>query len=240
MDSLRALVSQSLDLLQPIAEGLWSQRTHLRSMGPLRVPRTMSVVAVEDGLLLHSPNELTPALRVALDELGPVRHLVAPSLMHAAFLSDYRAAYPEARLYAAPGLAARRADLEVDVEIEAETVLPWSEVLAHTLTRGVPRLNEVAFLHQASQTLLLTDFAHNVGADNPLLTRIVFRAIGGYRRFGPTRYFASLVEDRAAVWASIEDIARWEFSRVLMCHGQPVVAGPRELLEAFGDYAPKA
>ncbi|MBL4849525.1 MAG: hypothetical protein JKY65_28680 [Planctomycetes bacterium] len=57
-------------MLRPIAEGLWSHRTHLRSRGPLWVPRTMSVVAVGDGLLLHSPNDLTPSLHAALAELG--------------------------------------------------------------------------------------------------------------------------------------------------------------------------
>ena len=216
-------------------------------MGPLRVPRRMTVIRLASGaLLLHSPNPLVPELRRSLEELGPVRFLIAPSLMHASFLEDYLAAFPGAKLFAAPGLSVVRPELALEAELGDEEsggglsagAAPWGEEIDHLLTEGVPRLNEVAFFHRPTRTLLLTDYAHNVGPDNPWLTRLVFRAIRGYGGLGPTRYFRSLVEDPAAVWRSVERIARWDFERVLVCHGQESATTPAQLLEAFGTYRP--
>ena len=207
-------------------------------MGPLWVPRRMTVIQVDDGLLLHSPNELSPELRAALDGLElPVRWLVAPSLMHTAFLADYRAAYPAARLFVAPGLEhLGGAPLEDSTRAGGQDA-PWASEVLHLQTEGVPRLNEVAFFHVSSRTLVLTDFAHDVGPENPWLTRAVFRAIGGYGQLGPTRYFRWLVEDRAAVGRSIQRIcAEWEFSRALVGHGRGGPCAPEELRAAFRAY----
>jgi len=205
----------------------------------------MTVIRLEDGgLLLHSPNPLSGELQRGLEELGRVRFLIAPSLMHAGFLEDYLAAFPEAQLYTAPGMGALRPELRIEAElgddesgggVSAENS-PWRGVLDHLVTAGVPRLNEVAFLHRPTRTLLLTDYAHNVGPDNPLLTRVLFRAIRGYGRFGPTNYFRSLVRDPAAVWRSVQRIARWDFERVLVCHGRESATTPAQLLEAFAAY----
>jgi len=207
-------------------------------MGPLWVPRRMTVIQVGEGLLLHSPNELTPALRAALDALeAPVRWLVAPSVMHTAFLPDYQAAYPAAQLFAAPGLEhLGGAPLEDASRVGGEDA-PWAGEVQHLRTEGVPRLNEVAFFHSPSQTLVLTDFAHDVGPDNPWLTRTVFRAIGGYGQLGPTRYFRWLVSDRAAVGRSIQRIcAEWDFARVLVGHGRGGPCDPGQLRTAFRAY----
>lgn len=207
-------------------------------MGPLWVPRRMTVIRTQDGLLLHSPNELRPELRAALAGLdAPVRWLVAPSVMHTAFLADYQAAYPEAQLYTAPGLEHLGGIPLADATRAGGEDAPWAAEVRHLQTAGVPRLNEVAFFHRPSQTLLLTDFAHDVGPENPWLTRAVFRAIGGYGRIAPTRYFRWLVADRLAVGRSIQRIcAEWEFERALVGHGRGGACAPAELRAAFRAY----
>jgi uncharacterized protein DUF4336 len=234
-------------VLRSLGPGIWDSRCHLQTMGPLWVPRRMSVIRLASGdLLLHSPNPLGPELQRSLEELGRVRYLIAPSLMHAGFLEDYLAAFPEAKLYAAPGLSSLEPGLAVEAELGDEdsgsglpaSQSPWADDIDQVLTEGVPRLNEVAFFHRPTRTLILTDYAHNVGSDNPWLTRVVFRAIRGYGRLGPTRYFRSLVEDPGAVWRSIERIARWDFERVLVCHGQETNSSPAQLLQAFSAYRP--
>lgn len=234
-------------MLRELGPGLWDSRCHLQTMGPLWVPRRMTVIRLaDDGLLLHSPNPLEAELRRELEALGPVRYLIAPSLMHAGFLEDYAAAFPEAKLYTAPGLGALKPQLRVEAELGDEesgsglpaSEAPWAGQVDQVLTEGVPRLNEVALYHRPTRTLILTDFAHNVGSDNPWLTRVVFRAIRGYGKLGPTRYFRSLVADPSAVWRSVERIARWDFERVLVCHGRACDTSPGQLLEAFRDYRP--
>jgi hypothetical protein len=88
-------------------------------------------------------------------------------------------------------------------------------------------MNEVAFCHRASRTLLICDLAFNIGADAPFATRLAFRAVGGYGRFGPSLLERLIVRDRAAARASLERILAWDFDRVVLAHGHILEHGGR-------------
>jgi len=63
----------------------------------------MTVIRLGNGgLFLHSPVPLDGALRAALNQLGPVRAIVAPSKAHHLFVDDYVKEYPEASSMAHP------------------------------------------------------------------------------------------------------------------------------------------
>src|SRR5512145_2119434 len=100
-----------MDPLTPLAPDLWVAPRPL----PLLVGdigTRMTVVRLPDGgLWLHSPVRLDAETKQALDALGAVRWVVAPSKVHYFFVAPYGAAYPAARLLAAPGLAEMRTDL---------------------------------------------------------------------------------------------------------------------------------
>src|SRR6202035_534875 len=73
----------------------------------------MTVVRLADGsLFLHSPVSLDTETSTALDEIGSVREIVAPSRAHHLFAGDYSKAYPGAKLHGAPGLPDKRKDLK--------------------------------------------------------------------------------------------------------------------------------
>jgi hypothetical protein len=76
--------------------------------------RMTIVRLVEGGLLVHSPVKLDAQFRRSIDALGKIRAIVAPDKLHHLFIRDYIAAYPEARVYAAPGLPRKRPDLRFD------------------------------------------------------------------------------------------------------------------------------
>ncbi|MEO8603306.1 MAG: DUF4336 domain-containing protein, partial [bacterium] len=87
----------------------------------------MTVIRLRDGgLWLHSPVKLDAPTRAALDGLGPVRAVVAPSLVHHFFVGDYGKAYPEARLFAAPGLPKKRSDLRLDGVLSDDAPPEWT------------------------------------------------------------------------------------------------------------------
>jgi hypothetical protein len=72
----------------------------------------MTVVRLSDGSLwVCSPIRLSETLKASIDEQGPVRHLVSPNKIHHLFLEEWARVWPEAKLYASPGLARRRRDL---------------------------------------------------------------------------------------------------------------------------------
>src|SRR5262249_37138380 len=77
------------------------------------------------GLLVHSPVELDAELRHSIDALGETRVIIAPNKLHHLFVQDYIAAYPKARVYAAPGLPQKRPDLRFDDILSDTPQVEW-------------------------------------------------------------------------------------------------------------------
>lgn len=193
----------------------------------------MTVIRLPDGgLFLHSPVRLDGETRAALDALGPVRAVVAPSKVHHLFVADYAAAYPGAELHGAPGLAEKRRDLRFHAVLRDEPAPPWQGRLEQHRFRGAPSLEEVIFFHPASRTLVLTDLAFNVPAHRTAGARLYHWVTGSAGRFGPHRLVRLMIRDRRAARASVETILGWDFDRVIVSHGDVLEAGGRDRFAA--------
>ncbi len=216
--------------LDSIAPNLWVARRPLKlAVGDIGT--RMTVIRLVDGsLFLHSPVRLDEATRAAVDELGPVRHLIAPSKVHHLFAGDFKAAYPDALLYGPPGLAEKRRHLHIDSVLGDEAPEAWRAEIEQHLFRGAPRMNEVVFFHRASRTLLLTDLAFNVPAGRTEGARLFYWIVGAAGHFGPHRLVRLVIRDRAAARASLERILAWDFDRVIVTHGEILETGGKERL----------
>jgi hypothetical protein len=219
-------------MLRRLAPDLWVIERPLRFAG-LEVGTRMVVIALEDGsLLLHSPIHPDPDLREELDALGPVRFAVAPNRFHHLFMADFVSAYPALQCFCAPGLERKRSDIAWDGILGDQAPEAWAGQLDQILFRGFPLANEVLFFHRSSRTLLAADLVYNVGAEAAALTRLFFRLLGGYGRFGPTRIERLMIRDRAAARASLERILEWDFERVILAHGELLDRGGPAALRA--------
>ena len=195
----------------------------------------MTVIRLADGsLFLHSPVTLDAATRAALDSLGPVRHVIAPSKAHSLFAAGYKPAYPDARLYGAPGLAERKPALGIDAVLGDESPPAWRDEIEQHVFRGAAVLNEVVFFHRATRTLLLTDLAFNVPHGRTAGARVFHWLVGTEGRFGPHRLVRLGIRDHAAARRSLERILAWDFDRVVVTHGDVLESGGKaRLREAF-------
>jgi hypothetical protein len=218
-------------MLRPLAPDLFVTERPLRLAG-LDIGTRMTVIRLPgDRLFLHSPVAFDEGLREELDRLGRVRFAVGPNRFHHVFLAGVSAAYPDAELWAAPGLERKRRDLTFDGVLGDEPAPGWAGRLGQCLVRGFPLMNEVVFLHAASRTLVVADLAFHFGPGSPALPRIAVRLAGG-KRFGPTFVARLLARDRAAARASLERVLAWDFERVIVAHGQVLEEGGREALRA--------
>lgn len=217
-------------MLRELAEDLWVVERPLR-FGGVELGTRMSVVRLHDGsLFLHSPVALDDALRAALLRIGTPRYAVAPNRFHHLFAGDYRKAFEGVRLYAAPGLPGKRRDLAFDAVLDDTAPPQWHGQIDQEFFKGFPMMNEVVFCHRASRTLLTCDLAFHIGREAPLATRVAFRLLGSYGRFGPTLVERLLIRDRAAARGSLERILAWDFARVVVTHGSVLESGGREAL----------
>jgi hypothetical protein len=200
----------------------------------LALGRQLVVVRLADGLWIHSPIPVTSELQRELAALGPVRHVVGPNCFHDECLEELQAAYPEAIFHAAPGLARTKASVRFARELSDAPDPAWTGVLQPHLVRGMPRLNEVVFLHPASRSLILADLAFNLGPDGPFLTALAMRINGVWGHFGPSRLCRSLMKDPAAVRQSLDALLAWDFDRIIVGHGRNIETnGKQSLRDAF-------
>ena len=221
-------------------DGLWYQERILRVLPAGHIPARMVIAPLSDrSLLLWSPLQLTGRLRDALDELGAVRFVVAPNTFHYLFLADYAAAYPRAELWGAPSLAEKCGELHFTGELTEGQDGGWSKEFDQHVIGPIGGFCEVAFLHRASGTLLLTDLGFNLLDLPRLWDRLLWGVLAGASgRFGPSRIMRSILgRDPELVRASLRRIAAWDFDRVLLAHGVPIESGGHEaFLKAYAPW----
>lgn len=230
----------SLEPLTPVGDGIWTVARPLRFLG-VEIGTRMTVVRLPEasggGLWIHSPVEPDAALLRGLEPLGPVRQIVAPNRFHHLYAGRWLEHHPEARLLLAPGLAAKRPDLAERpgaAELGDAPDPTWGDVLEAVPVRGMSLLNEVAFLHRPSRSLVQCDLAFHVGSGDPPWTRWTFWCMGAHGRLATTPLERLVTRDRAAARASLERVLAWDFDRVLVAHGRPQETdGRRAFREAW-------
>ena len=222
-----------MDPLTRLAPDLWVATRPL----PLIVGdigTRMTVIRLpDDGLFLHSPVQLDAETQRALDAIGAVRCVVAPSKVHHFFVGAYATAYPQARLFAAPGLSEKRKDIHFHAVLDDVPAPEWRDAIDQHFFRGAPTINEVVFCHRPSRTLLLTDLAFNmVRPPASLGARVFAGVVGAVGRFGPHRMVRFMIRDRAAARESVRRILAWDFDRIVVTHGDVLETGGKRQMEA--------
>jgi hypothetical protein len=164
------------------SDGIWLAEAPLRFFG-LPLGTRMTVVRLPDGgLFVHSPVALTSTLAAEIDALGRVHHVVSPNELHHLWLGDAHAAWPDARLWAPPGLAQKRPELPFAAPLGDAAPDAWAGALEQGLVRGSRWMEEVVFFHPASRTLRVGDLCQHFGPESPWLTRLFAHAARMYGR----------------------------------------------------------
>ena len=202
----------------------------------LEIGRKMVVVRLPDGdLFVNSPASLTDERVAALDDLGTVRYVTPSSKLHGHLhMEEYVRRFPEAELFAAPGLDRRRPDLAFDGLLGSAPDPRWAGVIDQTAFLGHWWLTEIEFFHRPSGTLVLGDVCYNLGPETPPTTRLIARLLGMYGDLAVPRDLRYTMRDRAAGRRSVERLLDWEFDRVVVGHGRIVERdAKRRLRRAF-------
>lgn len=163
---LRPIANELTSPLLKVATNIWTLEAddyvYYRPPAQPRYPYTHRAVVIrlqDRNLFIHSPIALTPALRHQIDALGTVQYLISPNHIHHLHLGDWKAAYPEAKLYASPGLPPKRKDLTFDATLSTSTLEPeWEGQIEQLLFKSWNGwLDELVFFHCESRTVIFTD-----------------------------------------------------------------------------------
>lgn len=196
-------------------------------------PTRMVVMRLDNGdLFIWSPTALTDALLSTIDTLGTVRHLVAPNSLHHTFLGDWQQAYPEATVYAPPGLREKRHDIRFDADLTDSPIGAWGDEIDHVVMWGNRITTEVVFFHRPSGTAIFTDLIQQFPSGwfrgwRSLVAR--FDLMTAAEPAVP-RKFRLAFTDRFAARQSLRHILAWPTEKLIVAHGPPITNGGQAFL----------
>lgn len=215
-------------MLTQFADEVWVEARETKFLG-VETGTRMTVVRLSGGgLFVHSPVALDDATRGAVDELGEVRAVVAPSLFHHLHVGDWMRAYPGAVFGACPGLEWKRPDLSFSCVLADQPHEAWVRDLDQVYF-SARRENEVVFFHAKSRTMICSDALLNLSGHPLATTRFVARLMGN-RAPGlgwPERF---MIRDRRLARRQADRILGWDIDKIVLAHGPVVEREGREVV----------
>lgn len=225
-----------MPLIAIIPNQIWYAQQVLKS-GPFAITSRMTVVRLQSGKLwIHSPIAPTPAIIAALDKLGSVQFVVAPNKVHHLHFLPFIQVFPYATGIIASGLKRKRLDLESyktidDAGIELTGSPSWTAELQAIFIEGIPTLQETAWFHQSSGTLILTDLLACFGSNNTGVNRLMARLLGVYENLAMSRMIKFLVKDKSALARSVKLLLALDVQRIVVSHDQIIEIDAKQKLE---------
>lgn len=213
-------------MLKEFGPNIWiTDGSTVTAAAGFHYPTRMAAIRLtNDDLVLWSPTMLTDDLRTELGKLGPVRHLIAPNSFHHTFLGDWQREYPDAAVYAPPGLREKRADLRFDVDFGDIPIAAWAGEIDHAVIRGNRLTTEVVFFHRQSGTTIVTDLIQQFPPGWFKGWRALVARLDLMTAAEPTvpRKFRIAFTDRHAACESVRHILAWPTEMVIIAHGPPI------------------
>jgi hypothetical protein len=221
-------------MLEEIGPSLYVADGPVVSFYGFPYPTRMAVVRLSDGSAwVWSPVALSDELSNSVEAIGPVRHIVSPNKIHHLFLAEWGERWPEARVYAPPGLAQKRPDLRFDAELGDDPDPAWKADIDQVIFHGSLAMEEVAFFHHASRTAIICDLIQR----HPEATMtgwkgMLMRLDGLVGEHGstPREWRASFLR-RGKARVAREKVLGWKPERLLIAHGQCAQTGATSILD---------
>lgn len=215
-------------------------------------------IKMRDGKLWLVPSTpLDEPTKAKIDAMGQVAYLVAPDNVHHLFLKDFHAAYPAAKVVGTQGHEEKRPDVKFSgiygkdppstkYGYESELVPQYFPTFAN---------RDVAFLHKDSKTLITADLLFNLPCNqqyrntpagkatswipgviwfskffNPYSAfHKTFLANAGVANHIPGAKNGGTSEEKKKNFAeAASTVAKWDFRRIIMLHGDIIENHGRE------------
>lgn len=198
-------------------------------------PTRMALARLSDASVwVWSPIALTDGLAKQVDAIGAVRHIVSPNKLHHLFLQQWAERWPEARLYAPPGLARRKPELRFHAELDDEPSPSWQADIDQVVFRGSFAMEEVVFFHRPSRTAIIGDLIQRHSESEMSGWKgLAMRLDGLLGEHGstPREWRASFLR-RGPARSARSKVIGWKPERLLIAHGQCARTGATEIIAA--------
>ncbi len=181
--------------------------------------RVVTLMRLRDGrLVLHSTAPFAPEEVAAIRRFGEPAWLVEATGMHDTFARTAQLAFPGIPYLTPAPLAG----------LAATALNPpprdWAGEIDLIRIEGLRRIDEYAFFHRASRTLVLADLLFHFPAEMHGWPRFFVKTIMRLPRLvGISFLFRSMIRDRECFGHSVQKILAWDFRQIVVAHREPIV-----------------
>jgi len=224
--------------LQSLGEGIWVANTFV-DFFKVKFPIRMTLVRLSgNDLMAISPIPPTPELIKEIENIGLIKHIVAPNCMHHLHLNKFAAAFPGAEIWGPKDLHDKRKDIAFTDVLDAHQIAPWSAYLEMVSVHAKPPMfEEVVFFHKASKTVIVTDLLFNFHKFHNWFEKLIAVVNGGYKKLTMTRVARRVFNDKESTHKVAARILTWNPENLIVAHGDVIVGNAsvvlREPLSAF-------
>ncbi|GAA5939304.1 hypothetical protein JCM3775_007183 [Rhodotorula graminis] len=202
-----------------------------------------TAIKLQDGSVwLGASHPLDPATLDAINDLGPVKHIVQFDAEHGMYTKQYHDAFPSAKLYLPVGgvdkwkkkqpLPEGTVTFEHGVhETDPFEATTGGEIKSSSFVKA--HINQdIAFLHVPTKTLIEADLLMNLPPTEqysrssarstiPFLSGMMKPGSTAQKRF--VHYLAA--KDKKEMADAAKKVATWDFDRIIPCHGDVIETG---------------
>jgi hypothetical protein len=220
--------SPRLEVVVP--EAIWVAERPVWFGGVRLRSKTTVVRLGGGGLWIHSPGPPTDEMGAALDELGEVRWIVVPNRFHHLQTTSMAARYPQALVVGPKSAEARNAQLEISRGFDDPAYLEATSTLTPFPLHGVPFLDETAFFHHDSGTLIAADLLISACPRDHWSWRMAARLWGRYEKARTPPDVRMHARASDALATSLAAMSALPLRRILVAHADPLTERPAEQL----------
>ncbi|KAG8811434.1 hypothetical protein FRC17_002455 [Serendipita sp. 399] len=206
-----------------VSDDIWIFSRPFTRFGILPLGGRSVAVRLHNGsVLVVASTPPTEETQKAINSLGTVAYVVSLNEDHHWFLGPFKEAYPAAKLLGPGPLAEKRKDLKFDSLFSKDapdTVHGFEDDITVIPFLGTV-LNDIAFYHKASKTLIVGDLVYNLPNNESMPGALNFL----YKSFSPggalhKKLIAGSVRDRDSVVASAKQVDALDIQRIIPLHG---------------------
>lgn len=214
--------------MEPFAHHLNILHLPFRLIG-MEIGKNVSLIQLKSGdLIIHSSAPFNEGVISEIREWGNPRWILEATNFHDTFATAGIRAFPEARFLAPEGFPKAKSLDALDLDTPPPE---WNEEVEVSKIEGMPKINEYAFLHRPSKTLIVADLFFNIPDSAGAYTKGGLRLLSGIKSHpGTSRLLTLSIKDAGAFARSIRQISQLDFDKIIVGHGQPILSAAKDTL----------
>ncbi|KAK0204185.1 hypothetical protein DFS33DRAFT_1374383 [Desarmillaria ectypa] len=219
-------------VIREVAKNVWTFSKPFSRMGMPFGGRSTAIKLQNGSVWVLASTPLDAETRSKLNELGPVQYIVGADAVHHLFLTEFKTAYPHAKLIA-PQDAIKRHDNK-DLKFDGAWGLDPPDTkygfedevrLLHYFSGFINK--DVAFLHEASKSMIEADLLLNLPGTEQYSKSDASGKVPIIGSLGPQswlhpRFTWSMGMDKEAMKNAAKTVDGWDFQRIIPCHGDVI------------------